>query len=73
MLKSFLHPLKALFYPQNCPICDNILQSDEAFICLTCETQLPALPYTIFDKNPIEKLFYNNVPINGCNGLSKFC
>jgi len=72
MLKSFLHPLQALFYPKNCPICNNLLKEGESNLCLPCESSMPILPYTIFDKNPIEKLFYNNVPINGATAYLSF-
>lgn len=69
---KWIGPLRSLFYPQNCPVCNQILRMNEAFICLTCETKLPALPYAIFDKNPIEKLFFNNIPINGATAYLSF-
>lgn len=72
MLKDWVHHLKTFFYPEQCPDCGNLLKFGEEEICLICEVNLPTLPYSFFDGNPVEQRFYNNTPINGGNAYLSF-
>lgn len=68
----WLTPLRLLFYPNNCPVCDTSMGLNEENLCFACESKLPVLPFTLFDKNPIEKLFFNHTPIKGASAYLSF-
>lgn len=72
MISAWLNDIKLFFYPQLCVLCDNLLHQSERGICIICETNLNAFPFSFFDGNPIAQLFYYNTPISGGNAFLNF-
>jgi len=49
--------------PRRCVMCNSLLASSERHICTDCLSRLPRTEYHRHDGNPIEQIFWGQVPI----------
>lgn len=50
-------------FPRYCPICNGRMGKDEQYICFDCLSSLPRTNAHRFKENPIEKLYWAQLPI----------
>jgi len=60
---EYLSDFLALFYPNYCLGCGNVLVKGERCLCLHCLAQLPKTDFHLQKHNPVEMLFAGRVPI----------
>lgn len=65
MKKKFklLNSLLSIFYPNLCVGCGQILQENEAHLCLDCLLHLPETQSHVVDDNPMEIIFRGRVHV----------
>ena len=62
----------ALLYPNPCPGCHDILESNEIVICTSCRVKLPKTNFLPNTENQIEKLFWGKVNIEKATAFLQF-
>ena len=62
--KPWLNSLLDLVFPPLCPGCSNLLLSDEKWLCLSCDTELPIAPYVLQKDNPVKTLLEGRLNLN---------
>ena len=60
-----LHDFFALFYPEICMACDETLYKHEHTICTRCIYSLPKTGFHLDNNNPVKKVFWGRIPIEG--------
>jgi ComF family protein len=60
-----LSPLIHLFYPHICLGCSTDILEEDHPICLMCLSQLPHTEFALYAENPVEKLFWGRLQLNG--------
>lgn len=66
-LKIRLVELRELLFPRFCPICDHRLSIYEKGLCTYCFASLPFTDFHGAKDNPMERLFYPDLPIEKAN------
>lgn len=72
MIKHVLKNTLSLLFPKLCLSCAQPLADDDAFICLSCETQLPETGYWQKKENPFSQCFAYDVRIESAAALYFF-
>ena len=52
-------------FPRVCPLCGNILQDKEKWICLQCLGDLPGTGFRDPEDNPAARIFWGRIPFSG--------
>ncbi len=71
-LKSTLNCFAELFFPRICVVCNERLISQEQFICLNCQFQIPRTNFHLNSENTMEQLFYGRVMIERATAFFEF-
>ncbi len=71
-LKEAMSDFMALLYPDPCPGCHDILESNEEIICTRCRVQLPKTQFLPHTENQIEKLFWGKANIEKATAFLQF-
>jgi len=72
MLKTLFTEFLNLIYPKTCVACGELLNKDEAFICLKCLYYLPKTNFHTQPDNIIEQRFWGKVPIVRATAFFRF-
>ncbi len=62
----------SLVYPDICALCGNSLWRSEEVICQKCEYHLPKTNFHLDPENPVSRLFWGRVRINGAAAFLYF-
>ena len=68
VLKSLLH----LFYPELCVACGGGLVSNETYICLDCQLNLPKTGFHKYSGNPADQIFWGRFPLQRASSFLYF-
>jgi len=71
-IKGLMSDFMSLLYPNPCPGCHDILESNEEIICTTCRVKLPKTNFLPQTENQIEKLFWGKVNIVKATAFLQF-
>lgn len=71
-MKQWLYDIAGFFFPVYCPVCGDPLYVSGEVICLRCELQMPHTGYTNVPDNPVAKLFWGRVVLEGATSLFRF-
>jgi len=71
-MKQYIHDFLNFCFPENCPVCGNILPRPGMVLCLKCELGLPRTRYTKMPDNPVSRLFWGRVRIEAATSLFRF-
>ena len=65
MLRACLTDFLALFFPQACLACQDLLVAGEQHLCTTCRAELPYTHYHLLppDQNPLGRRFWGKLPV----------
>ena len=69
---SFVSSFFELLYPNTCVCCQQLLKSDNTYICFACRFSLPKSQIIDLEDNMIHQLFAGRVPIQQAFSLYKF-
>ena len=69
---GFFEPLISLLYPEVCPACGELLQSDESTICLSCQFLLPRTGYEKVSDNPVARMFWGRTHLHAASACFFF-
>ncbi len=71
-MKKVFYDFLGLIYPDICAVCAEVLFDHEQEICEFCWTDLPLSNYHLLEDNPVSRLFYGRVPIEGATSYYLF-
>ena len=62
-LIHWIDSITQLIYPRLCPACGKAVITNENFLCLECEWNLPLTPYFLHLDNPVSRVFEGRIPL----------
>ncbi len=67
-----VYDLLNLFFPDCCRVCGTPLPRPGMVLCLKCELGLPRAYYTKLPDNPVARIFWGRVRVQGATSLFRF-
>lgn len=71
-MKLWAHDLFRIFFPSYCPVCGFPLYTTGQVICLKCESGMPYTRHEKDSSNPVAKIFWGRIPLEGATALVRF-
>lgn len=68
MIRDFI----SLIFPRICATCGNSLWKNEQMVCTSCNYHLPKTGFHLEDDNPVSRLFWGRVAIEGAGAFLSF-
>lgn len=72
LLVTMINSLLDLFYPRICAGCKTPLLQAESLLCTVCHYHLPHTNYHLWNDNPVYKLFWGRVNLQGAAAFLQF-
>ncbi len=70
--RKIFNDFVALFFPNYCLGCKQVLFQQESWLCTTCFADLPQTHYHLHSNNPVAQKLYGKVPATYAMALYKF-
>jgi ComF family protein len=71
-MRNIFQNLLSLFYPEVCPSCGTLLNTDEKTVCLSCHFLLPKTGYETLADNPVARMFWGRTHLHAVSACYFF-
>lgn len=72
MIQDILISVVRFLYPDLCGGCGERLLNNERHLCLSCMEGLPITYFWDYEQNPVERLFWGRIPVDGACSFFHF-
>lgn len=69
-IKDWLNSFLSLLFPHCCVVCGRPLAKGEECLCIMCNINLPRTNYHLWKDNPVERLFWGQIPLERATSFS---